>query len=94
MDTEQDNDFIGIVFGYQSSSKFYTAMWKKSGQVYWDRKPFYAASATGMTIKVRLQALLRTLYTTSLSRPHYPDSFSNENSMYGNVRDIGPHEER
>jgi hypothetical protein len=58
VDTEQDNDFIGIVFGYQSSSKFYTAMWKKSGQVYWHRKPFYAASATGMTIKVRLQALL------------------------------------
>jgi syndecan 4 len=52
VDTEQDNDFIGIVFGYQSSSKFYTAMWKKSGQVYWDRKPFFATSATGLTIKV------------------------------------------
>ncbi|CAB3984478.1 cartilage oligomeric matrix, partial [Paramuricea clavata] len=51
VDTERDNDFIGIVFGYQSSSKFYTAMWKKSGQIYWDRKPFFATSATGLTIK-------------------------------------------
>ena len=52
VDTEEDNDFIGIVFGYQSSSKFYTVMWKKSGQVYWDRVPFVATSATGLTIKV------------------------------------------
>ena len=52
VDTEEDNDFIGIVFGYQSSSKFYTVMWKKAGQVYWDRTPFVATSATGLTIKV------------------------------------------
>ena len=52
VDTERDNDFIGIVFGYQSSSKFYTAMWKKAGQVYWDHLPFFATSSPGMTIKV------------------------------------------
>lgn len=52
MDTENDNDFIGIVFGYQSSSQFYVVMWKKLGQPYWDEKPFLALSDTGLTIKV------------------------------------------
>jgi hypothetical protein len=65
VDTEEDNDFIGIVFGYQSSSKFYAATWKKAGQVYWDRTPFFATSATGMTIKVRsLPKLQLSLFST------------------------------
>lgn len=52
VDTDADNDFIGLVFGYQSSSKFYLVTWKKAGQVYWDYKPFIAHSKTGLSIKV------------------------------------------
>ena len=54
VDTDRDNDFIGLVFGYQSSSKFYAVMWKKAGQVYWHRKPFVVTSKAGLTIKVKL----------------------------------------
>jgi syndecan 4 len=53
VDTDQDNDYFGLIFGYQSSSKFYTVMWKKVGQTYWDKKPFEAHGKTGLSIKVR-----------------------------------------
>lgn len=53
VDTNVDNDYFGIIFGYQSSSKFYAVMWKKLGQIYWDKEPFEAIGRTGLSIKVR-----------------------------------------
>lgn len=35
VDTEGDDDFFGIVFSFQSSSKFYVIMWKQRNQTYW-----------------------------------------------------------
>ncbi|XP_046839264.1 cartilage oligomeric matrix protein-like isoform X2 [Xenia sp. Carnegie-2017] len=52
VDTNVDNDYFGIIFGYQSSSKFYAVMWKKLGQIYWDKEPFEAIGRTGLSIKV------------------------------------------
>ncbi|XP_028407123.1 cartilage oligomeric matrix protein-like [Dendronephthya gigantea] len=52
VDTPEDNDYFGLVFAYQSSSRFYTVMWKKVGQVYWDKEPFEALGKQGLSIKV------------------------------------------
>jgi hypothetical protein len=53
VDTDQDNDYFGLIFGYQSSSMFYVVMWKKVSQTYWDAEPFEAHGEEGVTIKVR-----------------------------------------
>ncbi|CAG9854356.1 unnamed protein product [Phyllotreta striolata] len=52
VDSEVDDDYVGFVFGYQSNRKFYTVMWKKNPQLYWENEPFRAFAEPGIQIKV------------------------------------------
>lgn len=52
VDTAQDDDFIGIVFNYQSNKRFMLVTWKKRGQTYYLRNPFTAEAKAGLEIKV------------------------------------------
>ena len=50
IDTYFDDDFVGLVFGYQSNKKFYVITWKQSPQTYWKyesvQSDFYRRSAS------------------------------------------------
>ena len=52
--TSHDDDFIGLVFSYQSNRKFYLVSWKQQNQVYWEMNPFRAKAVRGIQIKVML----------------------------------------
>jgi len=51
VNTNSDDDIVGIVFGYQSPRKFFVASWKKSRQIYWDTRPFRAKADSAFNIK-------------------------------------------
>ena len=40
VDTEIDDDYVGFIFSYQDNNQFYTVMWKKNTQTYWQATPF------------------------------------------------------
>lgn len=44
VDTEIDDDYVGFIFSYQDNHKFYTVMWKKNIQTYWQATPFRASA--------------------------------------------------
>lgn len=50
--TQHDDDFVGIVFSYQSNKQFYLVSWKQKDQVHWNVKPFRAEAVKGIQIKV------------------------------------------
>lgn len=52
VNTEVDDDYAGFVFSYQDSSKFYTVMWKKVPQTYWQATPFRAVAEPGIQLKL------------------------------------------
>ena len=52
VDTDKDDDYIGVVFGFKDNSTFYTFMWKKVDQVYWDKTPFEAEAKAGLQLKL------------------------------------------
>jgi syndecan 4 len=52
VNTYRDDDYVGFVFSYQSNSKFYVVMWKKSRQSYWEREPFTAIAMPGIQLKL------------------------------------------
>lgn len=52
VDTEIDDDYVGFVFSYQDNSNFYTVMWKKNAQTYWQPRPFRAVAEPGIQLKL------------------------------------------
>ena len=52
VNTQNDDDYVGFVFSYQSNSKFYVVMWKKLEQQYWDWEPFKAFATEGIQLKL------------------------------------------
>ncbi|GFT76982.1 thrombospondin-3, partial [Nephila pilipes] len=52
VDTEIDDDYVGFVFSYQDNSHFYTVMWKKKTQTYWQAMPFRAVAEPGIQLKL------------------------------------------
>uniref|UniRef100_A0A336MYP0 CSON009653 protein n=1 Tax=Culicoides sonorensis TaxID=179676 RepID=A0A336MYP0_CULSO len=52
IDTEIDDDYVGFIFSYQNNRKFYTVMWKKNIQTYWQATPFRAAAEPGIQLKL------------------------------------------
>ena len=40
VDTEIDDDYVGFIFSYQDNNQFYTVMWKKNTQTYWQVKAY------------------------------------------------------
>ncbi|XP_049825220.1 cartilage oligomeric matrix protein [Aethina tumida] len=52
VNTEIDDDYVGFIFSYQDNRKFYTVMWKKNTQTYWQSSPFRAVAEPGIQIKL------------------------------------------
>lgn len=52
INNDDDDDFAGIVFSYQSGSAFYVITWKKKRQTYWEKTPFPAKAEPGLQLKV------------------------------------------
>ncbi|XP_015584860.1 cartilage oligomeric matrix protein [Cephus cinctus] len=52
IDTDIDDDYVGFIFSYQNNRKFYTVMWKKKSQTYWQPTPFRAFAEPGIQIKL------------------------------------------
>lgn len=52
INTDADDDYAGLVFSYQDSGKFYTVMWKKTVQTYWQATPFRAVAEPGIQLKL------------------------------------------
>ena len=51
IDTEIDDDYVGFVFSYQNNHRFYSVMWKKQAQTYWQAAPFRAVAEPGIQLK-------------------------------------------
>ncbi|KAF2895301.1 hypothetical protein ILUMI_10875 [Ignelater luminosus] len=52
VDTDTDDDYVGFIFSYQSNKRFYTVMWKKNTQTYWQPTPFRAVAEPGIQLKL------------------------------------------
>lgn len=51
-DNDDDDDFVGFVFGYQDPRHFYVVTWKMGAQVYWIGSPFRAQAESGIILKL------------------------------------------
>lgn len=78
VNTGDDDDIIGIVFGYQNPKKFFIASWKQSMQVYWESRPFRATAETALNIKVALVlfSFIFSSFSLALSKHVYLSSTS------------------
>ena len=68
MDSRNDDDYLGLIFGYQNAKNFYAVLWKRRTQVLWTVDPFTAKATPNLHIKVcvsgsaqRMSAVYRTL---------------------------------
>ncbi|KAK3864814.1 hypothetical protein Pcinc_029530 [Petrolisthes cinctipes] len=52
VETEIDDDYVGFIFSYQDNAHFYTVMWKKNTQTYWQATPFRAVAEPGIQLKL------------------------------------------
>ncbi|XP_066249708.1 cartilage oligomeric matrix protein [Euwallacea similis] len=52
VNTDIDDDYVGFIFSYQDNRRFYTVMWKKAQQTYWQPTPFRAVAEPGIQIKL------------------------------------------
>ncbi|XP_076245587.1 thrombospondin [Calliopsis andreniformis] len=52
IEDENDDDFVGFVFSYQNSRRFYIVAWKKHEQPYWMPNPFRAIGEPGIFLKL------------------------------------------
>ncbi|UYV72528.1 COMP [Cordylochernes scorpioides] len=52
IEDEEDDDFVGFIFSYQSNHRFYVVAWKKAEQTYWMTTPFRAVGEAGIHIKL------------------------------------------
>ena len=52
VDTDRDDDFIGIAFNYQSNKRFMLISWKRDNKTYYLGSPFVAKAMAGLEIKV------------------------------------------
>ncbi|XP_053597826.1 cartilage oligomeric matrix protein isoform X2 [Microplitis demolitor] len=52
INTEIDDDYVGFVFSYQNTHRFYSVMWKKNTQTYWRATPFRAVAEPGIQLKL------------------------------------------
>ena len=66
INTDSDDDYVGFVFGYQDSTKFYCVMWKQFNQTYWHKHPSHAIGLAGVSIKVRTQTQRQIRRNTDL----------------------------
>lgn len=53
VDTDYDDDLIGIVFGYQDFSHFYLVSWKARSEQYF-QTDCWTVTATGLSVKVHV----------------------------------------
>ena len=51
VNTDDDDDYIGLVFGFQNVGRFYSLMWKRKVQPYWHREPFLSLALPGLQLK-------------------------------------------
>ena len=51
VNTDDDDDYIGLVFGFQNVGRFYSLMWKRKVQPYWHREPFLSIALPGLQLK-------------------------------------------
>ncbi|XP_017884490.1 cartilage oligomeric matrix protein [Ceratina calcarata] len=49
---DDDDDFVGFVFAYQSSRKFYVVTWKQYEQIYWHVRPFRSHASAGIRLRL------------------------------------------
>ena len=54
VNNEEDDDYAGFVFNYQSNKRFIVVSWKKANETYHTRTPFTARAMSGIQIKVLL----------------------------------------
>ena len=52
VNSDLDDDYIGLLFNYQSNRRFMVVAWKRGAQQYWERRPTRATAEAGLQIKV------------------------------------------
>lgn len=52
VNTDEDDDYAGFIFGYQDSGSFYLVQWRKKWQTYWQPDPFRAVGEPGIQLKL------------------------------------------
>ncbi|XP_037080136.1 cartilage oligomeric matrix protein-like [Pollicipes pollicipes] len=88
IDTEIDDDYVGFVFSYQDNGRFYTVMWKKNTQTYWQSSPFRAVAEPGVQLKaVKSDTGPGVMMRNALW--HTGDTFNQVKLLWKDPRNVG-----